>query len=401
MGNSEDGKASSTEKVSSPMAQDQNNVHVYPDWAAMQAFYGPRMAVPPYMNSAVASPHTPLPYMWGPPQSMMTPYGTPYAAFYPHGGVYAHPGIPLVMQAGTPLSVDATAKSPGNTDGGFVKKLKEFDGLAMSIGNGNAESAEGEAEHRQSDSEATEGSSDGSNRVTTVAADDLKKRKIKRSLSRGDSKGRKEGSLVPVVGGEGGSEKIIDAIPLKMMENTNTALELKDHSLSLKSSPSNGPQQSLPNEPWLPDERELKRERRKQSNRESARRSRLRKQAETEELAGKVQALTAENLSLTAEINKLMESSKKLKLQNVALTEKLRAAQVGQMADMNSQNATNDDDPSLKPIGTANLLARVNNNDSGDRKTDESDTYSGNNRPGAKLHQLLDANPRADTVAAS
>jgi hypothetical protein len=27
---------------------------------------------------------------------MMPPYGAPYAAIYPHGGVYAHPGVPLV-----------------------------------------------------------------------------------------------------------------------------------------------------------------------------------------------------------------------------------------------------------------------------------------------------------------
>lgn len=42
-------------------------------------------------------------------------------------------------------------------------------------------------------------------------------------------------------------------------------------------------------------------------------------QAETEELAVKVQALTAENLTLKSEVNKLMESSEKLKLQNAAL----------------------------------------------------------------------------------
>lgn len=29
-------------------------------------------------------------------QSMIPPYGAPYAAFYAHGGVYAHPGVPLV-----------------------------------------------------------------------------------------------------------------------------------------------------------------------------------------------------------------------------------------------------------------------------------------------------------------
>ncbi len=46
------------------------------------------------------------------------------------------------------------------------------------------------------------------------------------------------------------------------------------------------------------DERELKRQRRKQSNRESARRSRLRKQAECEGLGQKVLDLEAENVKL-------------------------------------------------------------------------------------------------------
>lgn len=48
----------------------------------------------------------------------------------------------------------------------------------------------------------------------------------------------------------------------------------------------------------LQDERELKRQRRKQSNRESARRSRLRKQAECEGLAQKVVELETENTKL-------------------------------------------------------------------------------------------------------
>ena len=47
------------------------------------------------------------------------------------------------MQAGTLLSAETPTKSSGNTDRGLVNKLKEFDGLAMSIGNGNAETVEG------------------------------------------------------------------------------------------------------------------------------------------------------------------------------------------------------------------------------------------------------------------
>lgn len=54
------------------------------------------------------------------------------------------------MQAGTPSSIEMPTKSSGNTDQGLMKKLKGFDGLAMSIGNCNAESAEHGAENRLS-----------------------------------------------------------------------------------------------------------------------------------------------------------------------------------------------------------------------------------------------------------
>ncbi|CAL5196570.1 unnamed protein product [Lathyrus oleraceus] len=63
MGNSEDGKSVKTERSSSPVTTDetnqinQPNIHVYPDWAAMQAYYGQRVNIPPYFNSVVASGH--------------------------------------------------------------------------------------------------------------------------------------------------------------------------------------------------------------------------------------------------------------------------------------------------------------------------------------------------------
>jgi len=58
---------------------------------------------------------------------------------------------------------------------------------------------------------------------------------------------------------------------------------------------------------WM-DERELKRQRRKQSNRESARRSRLRKQAECEDLSGRVEKLVDENSSLRQELTRLKDA---------------------------------------------------------------------------------------------
>lgn len=51
------------------------------------------------------------------------------------------------MQTGTPLSIETPPKSSGNNEKGLMKKLKGFDGLAMSIGNGHAESAERGAEN--------------------------------------------------------------------------------------------------------------------------------------------------------------------------------------------------------------------------------------------------------------
>lgn len=75
---------------------------------------------------------------------------------------------------------------------------------------------------------------------------------------------------------------------------------------------------------WM-DERELKRQRRKQSNRESARRSRLRKQAECEELGGRVDALSTENVTLRAELDRLKEACAALNKDNSMLSGKIKA----------------------------------------------------------------------------
>ncbi|XP_076957446.1 common plant regulatory factor 1-like isoform X2 [Bidens hawaiensis] len=374
MGSCEETKACKPEKSSSPPPQpehQQAGVHAYPDWAAMQAYYGPRMAVPPYFNSAVASGHAPPPYMWGPPQHMMPPY----AAMYPHGGVYPHPGVPIA----SPMSIDSPAKSSGNSDRGLMKKLKGFDGLAMSIGNDNAN------EDGNSHSGETEGSSDGSDGNTTEGGQNNGKRSREESPNAPAEVGKTEpfnGQLFPVDQNEA-SKKVT---PL-----TVTAYKASDS--EVKKSPTELTSATLavvPNEALLLSERELKRERRKQSNRESARRSRLRKQAEAEELAIKVEALTSENLNLKSEINRLTDTSEKLKLQNTILMEKLKAAQLEQEPE------------GPRPDPTANLLSRVDNGSSSN-SGGEGEVYESNNNQisGAKLRQLLDASPRADAVVAS
>ncbi|KAK7349459.1 hypothetical protein VNO77_06842 [Canavalia gladiata] len=422
MGNSEEGKPVKTGNPSSPVTTDQTNqpnIHVYPDWAAMQ-YYGPRVNIPPYFNSAVASGHAPHPYMWGPPQPMMPPYGPPYAAFYSHGGVYTHPavaigphsqgqGVPSSPAAGTPSSIETPTKLSGNTDQGLMKKLKGFDGLAMSIGNCNAESAERGTENRLSQSVDTEGSSDGSD-GNTAAANQTRSKRSREGTPITDGEGKTEIQDGPVFKETAASKKIMPVTPASVAgklvgpvvsSGMTTALELRNPSTvhsKANSASASQPCAVMPPETWLQNERELKRERRKQSNRESARRSRLRKQAETEELARKVEMLTAENVSLKSEINQLTESSEQLRMENSALREKLRNTQLGQTEEIILGNI---DSKRTTPVSTENLLSRVNNSSSNDRTAENENDFC-ENKPnsGAKLHQLLDTNPRADAVAA-
>ncbi|XP_019456744.1 PREDICTED: common plant regulatory factor 1-like isoform X3 [Lupinus angustifolius] len=408
MGNSEEGKCIKTEKPSSPdqaNRANQANVHVYPDWAAMQAYYGPGFSIPPYYNPAMAAGHAPHPYMWGPPQPMMPPYGPPYAAIYPHGGVYTHPAVAI---AGTPSSVETPTKISGNTDQGLMKKLKGFDGLAMSIGNDNAGSAGRGAENVLSQSVDTEGSSDGSD-GNTSGANQSRKRSCEGTPTT-DREGKTEVEDNPVSKETAASNKMVSATPISAVgkfvgptvsSGMTTTLELRNPSaVNAKAKSTSVPQPCgvLPPEAWLQDERDLKRERRKQSNRESARRSRLRKQAEAEELARKVDNLTAENVSLKSEINQLDESSEKLRVENATLKEKLKNAQLGQTEEVILNSI---DIQRAIPRSTENLLSRVNNSSSNDITAEDENDY-GENKPtsGAKLHQLLD-NHRANAVAAS
>ncbi|XP_021726799.1 G-box-binding factor 3-like isoform X4 [Chenopodium quinoa] len=281
MGNSEGEKPTRSEKAASP-PREQSSVHVYPDWAAVQAYYGSGALPPPYFNPAATSGHAVPPYMWAPPQ-MMAPYGSPYA-MYPHGGMYGPSAAPICMQIPAPLSLETPTKSSGK-DSGSGKVTKESDVHAASgNGNANAESA-------------------------------------------GDAAAGVRGqSLSTDCGTEGSCERSYDS-----------SARVKTHPLL--------------------DERELKREKRKQSNRESARRSRLRKQAEMEELGKKVDNLNVENLALRSEINKLVEDSEKLRSENSSLMDKLKIMQ-GQSDEMDSERTENQE---TSHINTENLLSRVNN----------------------------------------
>ncbi|KAK8468775.1 hypothetical protein PHAVU_006G109700 [Phaseolus vulgaris] len=305
--------------------------------------------------------------------------------------------------------METPLKSSGNTDHGLMKKLKEFDGLAMSIGNGHNESVERGGENRLSQSVDTEGSSDGSD-GSTSGANQTRRKRSREGTPTTDGEGKTEIQSSPISKDTAASNKIVAVAPASVAgtivgpvvsSGMTTVLELRNpSSVHSKANTTSAPQPSvLPAEAWLQNERELKRERRKQSNRESARRSRLRKQAETEELARKVESLNTENETLKSEINRLTESSEKMRVENATLREKLKSAQLGQTQEItlniiDSQRAT--------PVSTENLLSRVNNNSSSNDRTVEDENGFCENKPnsGAKLHQLLDTSPRADAVAA-
>nr|XP_009788650.1 PREDICTED: transcriptional activator TAF-1-like isoform X2 [Nicotiana sylvestris]XP_016483466.1 PREDICTED: transcriptional activator TAF-1-like isoform X2 [Nicotiana tabacum] len=394
MGNSKEGKSCKPEKSSST-APDQSSIHVYPDWAAMQAYYGPRVAVPPYVNSPVAPGHAPHPYMWGPLQPMMPPYGAPYAGIYTHGGVYAHPGVPIVSRP----------QAHGMTSSPAVSQTMD----AATLRNRSVDNGDG-TDYGASQSGQTEGSSDGSNIHTAEVGENSKKRSRETTPNdSGDGKTRTRSSPQPrevngaskketsiAVSHGNIAEKVVGTVFSPTMTPT---LELRNPVGTLvKASPTNVSRISpaVPGEVWLQNEREIKREKRKQSNRESARRSRLRKQAEAEDLAIRVKSLTSENLGLKSEINKFIENSENLKLENAALMERLKNKQRGNAEEVTFGKI---DDKRLQPISTADLLARVNNSGLLDRTNEDSEIRE-NNASGAKLHQLLDASRRTDAVAA-
>eukprot|EP00262_Sarcandra_glabra_P019891 TRINITY_DN7726_c0_g1_i2.p1 TRINITY_DN7726_c0_g1~~TRINITY_DN7726_c0_g1_i2.p1 ORF type:complete len:438 (-),score=96.23 TRINITY_DN7726_c0_g1_i2:233-1546(-) len=436
MGNSEDGTPSKSEKASSPV-QEQTNIHAYPDWNAIQAYYGPGVNMPPpYFNSAITPGHTPHPYMWG-PQQLMPPYGTPFAAIYSHGGVYAHPSMPplgshllghgITSSATTgeavmaiPLSMETPAKSSSNKDRDSVKKLKGFDVLAVSIGSVNAENMVGGASFGQSQSSecGTEGSSDGSYGNTAQGGSQRQRKIIGKDKSATGKDGKVDAQGITANGGEAnafsnGSLGVTVASVAGKQVGTATSTSMTPGieflgSISGKAKtgtttlPPTGAivstHDGLPSEMWIQaqDERELKREKRKQSNRESARRSRLRKQAESEELAMKVESLSTENMALRSELNRLTENSEKLRRENSALMEKLKNAQPGHAGET---TPTNIETEGTQSTGIANLLSKIQNNSrsvgrNGHRENEAHEKSSG------KFHRLLESNARSDAVAA-
>ncbi|KAJ3695185.1 hypothetical protein LUZ60_000562 [Juncus effusus] len=332
--------------------KEQAPIYPYPDWAAMQAYYGPGMIPPPYYSTGVAPPgHAPHPYMWG-PQPMMPPFGAHYAV-YPH----AHPF------AGHPASGTSEKE---NKNG--VKHQKEVNGLAVS---------DNSIKSRSSEYNSADGSDDAINKSEENGSQKRKQNSSGDPISESKKKMKGETS---------GSSKATSAG--EFTPKPLAALAPPFCSAPVSNCSANSASRNGVSDLWFKDEREMKREKRKQSNRESARRSRLRKQAETEELAVKVDSLTTENNTLRSEINRLTEDSDKLRVENSALLEKLSKIRPGQAIQAgvvveNFLSMIDKQKETLENVGSSlQTLSDENNNDDNNGEI--------NNNVGGKIHQLLD-----------
>ncbi|KAF5938546.1 hypothetical protein HYC85_022805 [Camellia sinensis] len=257
-----------------------------------QAYYGPGVPIPPsYLNSSVMACHVPHPHVWAPPQHVMPPYGVPYSAIYSPGVVCTHRTVPIIA---TPVSAQMLSTSSYNMDQGSIKKLKRLDGVTKQVVNDNAE-VDGE------------GSAHGaSQRMEVYHVSEHAYQYAQQSLRKSDSMGKLSTDNNVKVHKQARSVPEKDAnVTSRWISRTNVAPEDVAGKL---------------------DERQLKREKRKHANKQSARRSRLRKQAETEELMKRYEIVKVENITLKSEMKQLMEDSEKLRVENVALMEIIRGA---------------------------------------------------------------------------
>ncbi|KAJ4950798.1 hypothetical protein NE237_027630 [Protea cynaroides] len=346
------------------------------DWSGFQA-YSP-IPPPGFFHSSVASSPQAHPYMWG-AQHLMPPYGTPpppYVAMYPHGGIYAHPTMPPGSHPFSPYAMpspNGNAEASGTVPGGAEVDGKSSDGkersplkrskgslgsLNMLTGKNNEVGKTSGASANGVFSQSAESGSEGSSEGSDANSQNDSQQKTGGGQDSWGGGASQNGNAVH--GPQNGASRTspntmlnqtVAIMPMQAAAGpggiagptTNLNIGMDYWGAPAASSipalrgkvPSTpvpgtmiptgavGSCEGVPTELWIQDERELKRQRRKQSNRESARRSRLRKQAECEELAQRVEILKDENTTLRSEVSRIRSEHEQLLSQNASLKERL------------------------------------------------------------------------------
>ncbi|KAL9246962.1 hypothetical protein vseg_020440 [Gypsophila vaccaria] len=372
MGSSEGDKPVKEPKTATPTptppsgsAPEQSSVATTPtvnaEWPGYQAY--PHIPPPGFMAS---NPQA-HPYMWG-VQHMMNPYGTPphpYVAMYPHGGLYAHPSMPpgsypygpfampspngMVEASGnTPGSADADSKQPEAKEKLPIKRMRgSLGSLNMLTGKNNEEGKTTGTVANGDCSKSAESGSDSSSEGSDANSQNDSPMKSQRRQETGEADVSQNGNSAYVTQNGAPHTMVNHATAVVPMAgpgavagpatNLNIGMDYWGTPASSPIPPmrgqvsasvaagmvSTGSRDNLQSQLWLQDERELKRQRRKQSNRESARRSRLRKQAECDELAQRAEVLKEENANLRSELNRIRSDYDHIMAENALLKERL------------------------------------------------------------------------------
>ncbi|CAL5359523.1 unnamed protein product [Camellia sinensis] len=364
-------EAKEAKELKTPTMQEQSSYTptgtANPEWSGFQAYS------PMHPHGFLASSPQAHPYMWG-VQHIMPPYGTPphpYVAMYPHGGIYAHPSMPPGSYPFSPFAMpspNGMAEASGNmpssmeADGKLsegkeklpIKRSKgSLGSLNMIMGKNNepgkSSGASANGAYSKSAESVSEGSSEGSD---ANSQNDSQMKSGSRQDSFEAEASQNGGTMHGSQNGGPNTPPMMvnQTMPIMPMAatgapgvpgpttNLNIGMDYWGAATSStlpalrgKAPPTPvaggmvtaGSRDSVQSQLWLQDERELKRQRRKQSNRESARRSRLRKQAECDELAQRAEALKEENASLRSELNRITTEYDQLLAQNASLKGRL------------------------------------------------------------------------------
>ncbi|XP_074270240.1 bZIP transcription factor 16-like [Silene latifolia] len=365
MGSSDTDKPSNEPKPNPPESVPEQSsasttATVNAEWPGYQAY----AHIPP--PGFMASNPQAHPYMWG-VQHMMPPYGTPphpYVAMYPHGGLYGHPSMPPGSYPFAPFAIpspNGMAEASGNTHGTSDADTKQPEGkeklpvkrmrgslgsLNMLTGKTNEDSKTTGTAVNGDCSKSADSGSDGSSEGSDADSNNNSPTRSEGRHEAGEVTVSQNGNSAYVTqnGVVNAPHTIVNhAMAVGPMPGpggvagpaTNLNIGM-DYWGTPASSPipamqgqvatgvvSTGSRDNLQSQLWIQDERELKKQRRKQSNRESARRSRLRKQAECDELAQRAEVLKEENANLRSELNRIKSECDQLMTENMLLKERL------------------------------------------------------------------------------